>query len=92
MISSDSHKSTKEQRELLAARRLAALGVKGGDGDDRTSQYIAGASAPPLPSNNEKSIDRNMRTLLDMGFPRDDARAALLAANNSLEEAITTLS
>eukprot|EP00603_Paraphysomonas_imperforata_P008818 CAMPEP_0114433686 /NCGR_PEP_ID=MMETSP0103-20121206/11832_1 /TAXON_ID=37642 ORGANISM="Paraphysomonas imperforata, Strain PA2" /NCGR_SAMPLE_ID=MMETSP0103 /ASSEMBLY_ACC=CAM_ASM_000201 /LENGTH=323 /DNA_ID=CAMNT_0001603467 /DNA_START=291 /DNA_END=1262 /DNA_ORIENTATION=+ len=95
--SADSERNSREQREILANRRLAALGVKGGgsssSGEDHTSQFIAGASAPPVShSNTEQAVDLNMRTLLDMGFPRDDARAALLAANNSLDDAITHLS
>lgn len=87
--------SSKKEREALASRRLAALGVQGSNGKSSeskdnydSSQYMAGASAPPK---GDASIDSNLRTLLDMGFPRDDSIAALKSTNNSLDDALSKL-
>ena len=90
----------------MASRRLAAMGIKsggGGDGSHRnngsdngsgsglnSAQFIAGASAPPL-SGEEGGPGQDMRALLDMGFPRDEAQAAL-RGGGSLEEAVARLS
>ena len=99
----------REEREAVAARRLAALGGKSGGGgaarstgtDHNTSQFIAGASAPPVHGSGAEqsggqrggeSAQLNLRALLDMGFPRDEARAALEATGNSLDAAISKLS
>lgn len=102
--SGDAGRSSIEDREAVASRRLAALGIKTdsssskGNGVNNSSQFIAGASAPPVSeyygtsSQRNETLDLNLRTLLDMGFPRDDAHAALVASGNSLDDAITRLS
>ena len=89
-------RGTKEERQAIASRRLAALGIKtdpSSNSEDKSSSshFIAGTSAPPVERSGE-SLDANMRTLLDMGFPRDEARSALMSSGNSLEDAITKLS
>jgi hypothetical protein len=89
------HADSRQEREALAARRLAAMGIKSGDtgsgsgsgSGNNTSQFIAGASAPPL----EGGAELNLRSLLDMGFQRDEARAALQASGNSLDGALAKL-
>ncbi len=81
--------TSREEREALAARRLAALGLN--NVNKNNSDYIAGASAPPVHSSQEL-FDKNLRSLVEMGFPREDARVALRATSNSLDDAIVQLS